>query len=334
MSYTDLVYSNARIKTLESNLLTEDKLNRIISSNNLLDAIKVLAELGYGNGFSLPNPNNYNDLLELENNKLIKLLKEVIPEKGGLEILLLDQDCKNLKSCFKLKYSKLAKKEDLLKESGLYNINDMYEQIMQDNYSMFCSHISKTLVEIDYEFALGQKRPAFIDYAIEKAINKMCIEILNKKGTKQLKKFYFAKIDFINFSSFLRAKQLKLNFKTLKEMLLDGGNIEISVFEKNYDQSYDQLQEIFRHKEAGKIYFNAINEIKENNSLITFEKEKDNYLISLFIDERNEIFSIAPIVTYYLQKKFEIKMVKLALVSVNNNIDKQEFRKRLRACFK
>lgn len=333
MPYSDLVYSNARIKTLEANLLTGDRLNRIISSENLTDAVKVLAEVGYGNGIVLSNPNNYNELLKAEDDKLVRFLKEVIPEKGGLEVLLLEQDSKNLKSCMKLKYSKLAKKEDLLRESGMYDVNEMYEQIMQDNYNMFSSYIAKALVEIDYEFALGQKRPAFIDYTIEKAINNTCLEIISKKGAKQLKQFYLAQIDFTNFASFLRAKRLGVSFKVYQEMFLVGSSIELSTFEKNYDQSYDQIQEVFRHKDAGRIYSNAVNELKDNDQLIVFEKERDDYLISLFIDDKNEIFTIAPIVSYYLQKKLEIKMVRLALVNVNNNINKQEYKKRLRACF-
>lgn len=333
MPYSDLVYSNARIKTLETNLLTADRLNRIISSDNLSDAVKVLAEVGYGNGIVLSNPNNYNDLLKSEEDKLVKFLKEIIPEKGGLEILLLEQDAKNFKSCMKLKYSKLAKKEDLLRESGIYSVNEMYEQIMQDNYNGFFPNIAKALVEIDYEFALGQKRPAFIDYTIEKAINKTCLEILKQKGSKQLKNYYFSYVNFTNFSSFLRTRRLGLSFKVYQEMYLEGSTIELSLFEKNYDQNLDQVQEAFRYKNEGKIYFNALNELKENNSLIVFEKERDDYLISLFIEEKDEIFSISPIVAYYLRKKLEIKMVRLALVNVNNNINKQEYRKRLRSCF-
>ena len=50
MASNSLVYSNARVKSLENGFLSQDKINRMVYSESLEEAVRVLIESGYGAG--------------------------------------------------------------------------------------------------------------------------------------------------------------------------------------------------------------------------------------------------------------------------------------------
>ena len=43
-----LIYSNARVKTLENTLLTSEKITRMVFADSLEEGVRVLTECGYG----------------------------------------------------------------------------------------------------------------------------------------------------------------------------------------------------------------------------------------------------------------------------------------------
>ncbi len=332
MSKSQLIYSNSRAKTIEKTLLTRDKILRLISTSNLVDAMRILQEVGYGVGISIDDGFDYNVLLNSEYDKILSFFKEAMPEGSDLTVFLYLEDANNLKACMKMKYGGFEDKS-LLNSGGHYDKEKMLESILVDNYFSFDAFIKEALEKIDYEFTLGDKRPYIINTLIDKAIFKTIEKRLKNSRETSLKKYFKTYVEALNFSILIRAKKVDAGVKLLREMYLDDGSISLDQFENLYSQSYEVIQEKYRYKSAGKIYVNAINELRETNELIRFEKELDDYLLNMFSLYRNDIFTIGPIISLFLSKKQEIKMVKLILVCIKNHVEENEIRKRLRALF-
>ena len=53
----------------------------------------------------------------------------------------------------------------------------------------------------------------------------------------------------------------------------------------------------------------------------------------MFRDEFNDLFSIAPIVNFYLTKRTEIKLTKLIVAGIKNHVDPQLIKERMREIY-
>lgn len=59
----------------------------------------------------------------------------------------------------------------------------------------------------------------------------------------------------------------------------------------------------------------------------------ENALLKEWKDTDFDMFSIAPIVAYYLTKKTELKVVKLIVAGIKNHVDPQIIKERMRELY-
>jgi vacuolar-type H+-ATPase subunit C/Vma6 len=76
-----------------------------------------------------------------------------------------------------------------------------------------------------------------------------------------------------------------------------------------------------------------IAEALKTGDFVAFERIWDNTLLNIFKDERNDIFSVAPIAGFYVAKKIEIKIVRMICILLKNDVDKDVIRDRLRELY-
>ena len=71
----------------------------------------------------------------------------------------------------------------------------------------------------------------------------------------------------------------------------------------------------------------------ENGDLSSFETAKDECLLKIFSANKGDMFSVAPVVGYYLGKLNEIKVIKVVLICIKNQVKYEEMKKRVRALY-
>lgn len=330
---SSLLYSNSRVKCLENNLIGLERLQRLASSDDIHDAIKILQEVGYGDGAVIDNPNHYEKLLDAENKHATKFYKDAMPDKMGLESFLFEIDAQNIKAFVKIKYGSKTSEGAMIKTEGYFAIDKIKEAINNDDYKIFPKNIAKALFEIDSYFVANDKQARIIDEMIDKALYLDIFDLFSIRTNKSLIKYFKSVIDFRNFESFIRHRRSKLSLREFENSFIENGNITKSFLVRNYEQAYEGLRDQLQYSNAGSILAFAIDEINEKKVLIEYERNKESYLINIFEKDKNDIFSIAPIARYYLLKKIEIKMVRLALVCIKNKVSIDEFKLRLREIF-
>ena len=79
--------------------------------------------------------------------------------------------------------------------------------------------------------------------------------------------------------------------------------------------------------------FLKITKVLSEGKIAEAEAMADNMQLKIFKDDRNDMFSVAPIAGFYLAKLTEIKSVKLILAAKKNGVDKQQLRVRLRELY-
>lgn len=329
MATNSLVYSNARAKAMENSLLTQEKITRLVFAENLDEGIRILYESNYGGGIAINSPYDFEVMLQAEIQAISAFLREAMPTGSGLECFLFKNDYHNAKAAMKAKYLRLEEAAFMLKPDGMMSGKKIVDDVKQDNYNDFYEPMQKAAREIDLAFAMGNRSARFIDITLDKALYSHMAAFLKKCKYADMKKYFASETDFKNISALLRTKKLGLDQKFFKEGFLEGGNIRLDEFTAIFDKEIEEIADALRYKDAAKFAAKAVSDVK-NEGMVTFEADLDNFLQDIFKKNRNDLFGVAPIAGLFVAKNTEIKVVRMILVCLKNNIDKQIIKKRLR----
>ncbi len=324
-----IIYANARIKALENNLLTTDKMFRMIDSDSLEDAVKVLTESNYGGGIVLDNPNKFENLLSGEADQVIKFIKEIMPKDMGIEIFFIKLDYHNAKALMKAKYHKIESSESMLYLQGTIDTQTLSENIKSDSYGDLYPEMRKALESIDRAFSEEEKSPRLIDVTLDKAYFKHAKQIA-KKGSV-IGRYLAALSDLTNISTFVRCRKAGLDYKFFFQGMVAEGELKEDFFKAIYEFSDEMVKEKFKYTSYRYLAETAID--TKGKALIEYETKTDDYLLSVFKNEKNDMFTVAPMAGYYLAKMTEIKVARMVLVCIKNKVDRLLIKQRLRELY-
>ena len=157
---------------------------------------------------------------------------------------------------------------------------------------------------------------------------KEIIDIISTDCDKFLKEYFISLIDTTNISSFFRVVQIGGLMSFFAQNFIEGGNIDINIFADSFSDPYAKLTKALQ----GTVYFDMAEKI-EKGDLSVYETSQDNYLLKIFSANKNDMFSVAPIVGYYLAKLNEIKVIRVVLVCIKNKVAKDIMKKRVRVLY-
>lgn len=320
-----LIFANARAKAKELNLFTEERLHRMMESKTLDEAVRILIEVNYAGGM-VTDANNFYDLLNEEERIVTSFVREVAPANIGFECLFMRNDYHNIKVLLKAKYGKIGNIDDMFLPDGNIKLNDLKTKAENNTFD-FNPFIIQAVAIIDKAFESGKMSPRIIDTEIDKAMYKDINNKLQQNSDKYIKEYFVTLIDSINIATYLRTVKIKATYAFFESNYIEGGTITAEQF-KGYNMDTSKLA----HSLAGtqyKVFFDKI----IDNDMSAYETAQDNYLLKIFATNKTDMFSVAPIVGYYLAKLNEIKVIRVVLVCIKNKVPSEEMKKRVRELY-
>ena len=312
---------------MENTFLNQEKFNRLVYSESIDEALRVLAESNYGGGTIAEN-GDYEKILRAEEDKVSAFMAESMPDNCGMESFLLKQDYHNAKALTKAKYMRLEDADFMLAPQGTVDIGLLKESVNSDNYSRLPDLMAKALSETDVARANGDKSPRTIDVTLDKACYADVLRVAKAGKQKTIIRYWTASIDFVNISTFIRSRREGEELRTFRKAFIEGGEIPLSTFESAYEATDEAVAEKFRYTAYGKTVYEAFS--GEDGAMVAFERAQDNYLLDIFKRDRTDIFSISPLAGFYVAKKQEIKVVRMILICIKNRVDTAQIKARLR----
>lgn len=316
------VFQNAKIKHMESKLLAVQAVQRLLDCDSPQDAFKVLIDLGFGSGLTFEG-NDFDRLFESEEEKSVAFLKEFNVDHA-LDVFLLQYDYLNLKAILKATVQG-SRDKMLFSPCGLYDTDALCAVVDGEKVDNMPIYVKDAVDEVQSLVAEDKATPHLIDCAVDRVMYKHIFAIVKKSG-KLAKDYFIRKIDYLNLLSLLRCRKLGLSYEFFKEGFIEGGNIALNTFEKTFDSSLDSLVEGVKHT----VYEDIVKKVAEDGNIISVEVESDNALLKMWRDENNDLFSVAPIVSFYLTKMTEIRLAKLIVAGIKNNVDVTIIKERMR----
>lgn len=327
MDRENFIQSSVRIRHAEKKLLTKQQLQRLADAKNLEDAIKLLNEISYSSELSkLDRPENYEQVLSEVLNKTYKEAMEISPEKSLVEILSCKYDYHNLK---------VLVKENILKEK----FDSMYCMLDENEIEAFRElalkndeGLSKDFKEC-LDFFETTKDPQDIDIFIDKKYFEKVLSLAEEFKLEMITEYFKAMIDFINLRTFIRCRKQNQVKETLEKVLIKGGDIET---DKILDMFYEDIEILpikLKAYKIGRVLSKIVEEYKNTNSLNSFEKSMDDYLVEIVRKAKSIHYGAEVIFSFLFAKELEIKNLRLILVGKVNGLSADFIKERLREVY-
>lgn len=322
-----IIFANARAKAKELNLLTEEKLHRMTEAKSLEDAVRVLSEANYADGVNV-NVNNFYEILDTEEKLVTDFVREAVPSGLGIECFFLKNDYHNLKSIIKARYVGIEDYGFMLMPDGNISSKELAERYNEKKISFINAYMGDAIKEIEKQFDSGNRSPRLIDTELDKAMYREIADVIKRKETdKSIKAYFETQADAINIGTMLRTIQIGADFGFFESNFIVGGTLDLYLFKESGTD-----KEKFAKFITGSKYKELYLKVSEGD-LSEFETAKDNFLMKIFSASKGDMFSIAPIVGYYLGKLNEIKVLRVVLICIKNKVDEKEMRKRVRELY-
>lgn len=320
-----LIFANARAKAKERNLISEERLKRMIEVSSLEDAVRILYEINYAGGMIVEAKDFYS-ILDEEKRITNAFVKEVCPEGIGMECFFLKNDYHNVKVLLKEKYGNVTDISGMLLDDGLFSINKLKEGTVPGDFENNM-YILEAYLNIDSAFSKGNGSPRIIDTEMDKAMFKDFHHRLGRTADIHIKRYFTILTDATNILSFMRTVKIGESYPFFVNHYVEGGTLAKEFFQKPGMEN-DKLS-----RELSGTEYKALMDKAEAYDLSLYETALDNYLLNIFSSIKADMFSAAPIVGYYLGKMNEIKVIRVILVCLKNNVEKEEMKKRIRALY-
>lgn len=320
-----LIFANARAKAKEGNLLTTERLMRMTECKTLSDAMRILLEINYGGGL-VPDGEDFYTLLGEEERIATSFVRETVPEGAGFECFFLRNDYHNIKVLFKAKYAGIKEYEAMLLPDGNYDFSYLKERFEQGKLD-FSPFVAEACAIIDRAFETGTGSPRLIDTVLDKALYKEIDSLLSKDADKYIKEYFTVFIDATNISSYLRTLKIGAGNKFFEEGFLEGGSIPLKTFTDCNGDIAKLTKELSNN--PCKDFLATVND----GDMASYETAQDNFLLGIFAVNKTDMFSVAPILAYYLAKLNEIKVIRVVLVCIKNKVPRDQMRKRVRELY-
>jgi V/A-type H+-transporting ATPase subunit C len=323
-------YGVARVRVLETRLLTRERIERMVDAESFEDALKVLSETSYAPLVAeLSSPYEYDELLSKEMKRVRDFIDEISPDPAITDLFFLKYDFHNLKVLLKHRYLSGQDDELPLAQMGTIPVEGLRKAVEDPDSGILPPFMADVVKDID-EICVLKVDPQRIDTMLDRAMYDHIFEVCRRKRNSFALRYFQMQVDLLNLRSLLRAKRLGQGFDFLKEMLIPHGSLTVSFYSRAIEQPYEQLIKEVESTPYGKVVAEGVQDFLRTGTLTAFERLMDDYLLSYVKSVRYNPFGIEAIVGYLLAKENEIKLIRIIMVGKINDLPAEKIRERLR----
>lgn len=305
-------FASVIIKAKEFKILGNDKIGRLLASEDAREAASLLAEWGYGGGES-ESLLQYEALISRELRETYALVRAITPDTQATDLFFLRYDYHNVKVLVKLRETGAAMQEKDLSDAGLFAPSILLRAVQEKKYASLTDEMKRTLAELDKTFAITRDI-SLADIALDRAYAREAHARIRGKGGF-IQKYFALLVDFENILTLLRAREMDLSKDLFVYALLEGGNMSAAALKSAWELPVEDLKCALAKGDAAGSVGAALGVYFASGNLQPLEKVRDDSLLKIAGDAKNDLFSAAPVVYYLLRKEREAKAVKMAMTA-------------------
>lgn len=320
---TDYLAISARIRAMENRLLTPERMNRMIEARDDGEAMKVLAECGYGEGGSLESV-----LAQARANTLTDIARSV-PDQRLVELFQLKYDYHNAKAIVKAQAMNVPA-ERLLLPGGRYDANDLLEGWQREELRGCSEAFRRAMAEAKTVLAETHD-PQQADLLLDRACYREMAELADALGSPFLQGYVRLTVDVANLRTAVRVHRMGKEGDFLRRVLLPGGSVSEQILASARSEG---LADVFRTGPlAQAAELGAKLAQPGGGSLTAFEKACDDAVTTYLTGARMVAFGEEPVVGYLYAKEAEMTAIRTIFAGRAAGLDGDTIRARLRMTY-
>lgn len=325
----DYAYATARIRAVETRLLDQQSLDRMLDAGSPEDAMKVLTDAQYGLAGSEPaGVSSYESLLVEEMDKCQRLLAEVMPNPEVLDLFRMRIDSLNAKIILKAVFQDKPL-PDGLAEGGLIPPHRLGRMIQDRTWSGMDDALRAAILESTDVFSRNPD-PQGIDLVLDKALFAQMVREAGEWGNDWLSELVAYTIDAANIRVFFRGRLIGKGLEFFRRALATGGTIRSGLWSDMADRPIEAFIEALRYTWFGDAATRGFEGWKSGKGISWLEKQLDDRLMGHIRKARFTAMGVEPMVGYLFAKETEIRNVRIILTGKINRIPQETVRERLR----
>lgn len=328
---TDYLFATARVRSVEKNMLTRERAEKMIDAKTTLDALRVLDDINYGYGSEAFDPNNYETLLTDEHKKTYDFITSIAPELDYFNMFLYPYDYHNLKVIMKSEYLGIDA-DDSLVDTGSIELKVLKYAVKERDFSSLTDNMEEALKEIIDTFPKTND-PQIIDIIFDRYCYDEMLSSAEKTKSSFIMDYVKMQIDAINLKTYVRLKKMKKSWDFFTKVFLHGGKIHEQVFVKSYDEPFEKFAEQLSAYGFKEVFLEGTESLEETGMFTTLEKLLDNKLVQYIKSAKYVPFGIEPLAGYLIAKDNEIKIARIILAGKLAGISPELIRERLRETY-
>lgn len=325
ISDREYLYLSATLKAREANMLTRDKLERILAAGSYNDAAKLLQESGWPD-MSDQTAAGVDKLLSQRREEIFAEVERAIPEREVVDVFRTRYDYHNAKAIIKGE-GVGADPGHILSGAGTVAPQKLLEAFREEDFRDIPPLLAKAMTEAKGLLARTDN-PQAADFVLDRAYFAQLLELADKVTSPYLGQYVRTLIDSANMRTVVRCFRMGKDPDFMRQALIDGGNVSMDYAVRG-TVTADELNEMFGSsvfREAAVLGGQAM----EGGPMTQFEKACDN-AVNAFLDKaRLTGFGSEVAVGYLAAEENAITTVRMVLTGLLSGIDPERLKERLR----
>jgi len=318
INQSDYVYAVARIRCKEGKLFSSKHLEQMISMPDVQSVLRFLSESGW-------SFNSLDDLFPSEEKALWDLMSELIGDISDFDFMRVNKDFHNLKVCIKSFYSN-CDPTSMLMDGGITDPFIIFKAIKEKDYSLLPEYLTDVADEA-LSFLLRTADGQICDMLIDKACLDTVYKLQKKSSDKIVHDYCELYVACADIKIAVRCSKLNKSFDFIRKYLSACNSLDLHALALAASKSSEEICAYL----LSTVYKESVPYIKE--SLASFEKWCDNYIMNKIRAYKSDPFTIASLVGYVFAKETELKAVRLIVTAKQNGLDNSIIRERIRKMY-
>ncbi len=326
---TDYLVISARIKAMETGLLTRERMEQVLEARTDEEALKILQDCGYPE-LDAADPEAMDAALARAREETLSDLADGTPDPRYMDVFKLKYDYHNVKALLKAEAMETGA-DHMLMDMGRVPASELAEALRSGDLDGLPPMLASAAAEAR-EVLQTTRDPQLCDIVLDRWFYRDMDAVAVETGSAFLRGYVRSQIDAANLRTLVRTIRMGKNEEFLRGVLFEGGEIPLDGILAVSAARGGGLTELYAPTpfapaaEAG-------SQALQGGPLTEFEKLCDNVVGEYLAGAQFVPFGEAPLVGYLAARETEYTNLRILLMGRAAGISPEIIRSRLRASY-
>lgn len=322
MNDLEYTYAVARIRALETSLISSTDIERLMACQDEEQCLQFLSEKGWGDGTGSMDASA---MLTREEEKTWEVIDDVAPDLSVFDVLSYPKIYHNLKAAIKEVCTEMENKNIFYDDCAIPG-KEMLSIVQNKEFGRLPGKMGEAASEA-YETLLHTRDGQLCDVIVDRAALDAIYEAGQKADDEIIRNYAESTVAIADIKIAVRSQKTAKSLDFMKRAMAPCQSVNVDQLAKAAASGMDAIREYL----LGTTYAEGAQALEDSPS--AFERWCDNRMMETIRPQKYNSFSVGPLVAYALARENEIKTVRIILTGKQNEFPDEAIRERIREMY-